>query len=130
MLWNSLMCLNYLDLRSLLCGSKPDSWTFDFIKNSTQIINIFSKVQQNEKSFDLCWNGKGITYFPYKGLTITSFNHPKVKIKVGAYAFEHILWPSFTNYVYLCEIQFLERLIVIFIEFPMTRNTQNLVVSH
>jgi hypothetical protein len=43
------MCLNYFDLRSLLCGSKPNSWTFDFIENLTQIINIFSKVQQNEK---------------------------------------------------------------------------------
>jgi hypothetical protein len=90
MLWNNLICLNCLNLRSLFCDSKPNSRTFDFIKNSTQIINIFSKVQQNENNNNLCRNDKGITYFPYKGLTITCFNHPKVKIK----RFDHYMFQS------------------------------------
>jgi hypothetical protein len=38
--------------------SKPNNWTFDFIYISTQILNKISKVQQNEKEFNLCRNGK------------------------------------------------------------------------
>jgi hypothetical protein len=36
---------------------------FYFIKILVQIINNFSKVQQNEKELNLCQNGKGTTIF-------------------------------------------------------------------
>jgi hypothetical protein len=127
MLWNSLMCSNYLNLKSLFCDLKLDSWTFDFIKNSTQIINIFSKVQPKKK-VNLCWNGESITYFPYKVLNITSFNHPKVKIKVRHMPLNK--YCSLVLQIMYVVFEILEKLIVIFIEFPMTRNTQNLVVPH
>jgi hypothetical protein len=45
MLWNNLLCLNYPNFKSMLWkvyDSKPDKWTFDFIK-------ILAKVRQNEK---------------------------------------------------------------------------------
>jgi len=46
MSWNSLMCLDCLNFKSLswkVCDSKPNSWTFDFIKISTHIINKIFK---------------------------------------------------------------------------------------
>jgi hypothetical protein len=51
MLWNSLVCLDCFSLKSLLWkvySLKLDSWTFDFIKFSAQIVNNFSKVQQKK----------------------------------------------------------------------------------
>jgi hypothetical protein len=40
MLWKSLMCLDYVNLKSPLWKvSKLDNWKFDFIKILTQIIN-------------------------------------------------------------------------------------------
>jgi hypothetical protein len=47
MLWNSLMCLDCPNFKSLswkVCGSKPNNWTFDFIEILGQIINKISKV--------------------------------------------------------------------------------------
>jgi meiotically up-regulated gene 157 (Mug157) protein len=52
MLWNNLMCLDFLNLKTLLWkvwSSKTNNLTFDFIKILAQIINIFSRTQQNEK---------------------------------------------------------------------------------
>jgi alpha-galactosidase/6-phospho-beta-glucosidase family protein len=52
MLWNNLMCLDYFNLKSMLWkvyGSNHDSWTFDFIKISTQIINKFLKSLKKQK---------------------------------------------------------------------------------
>jgi hypothetical protein len=42
MLWNSLMCIDYFSFKSLslkVFGSKPNTWTFDFIQILAQIIN-------------------------------------------------------------------------------------------
>jgi len=56
MLWNNLLvcidCFNFklLDLKLLkVCSSNLTVNFFDFIKNLAQIINNFSKVQQNKK---------------------------------------------------------------------------------
>jgi hypothetical protein len=56
MLWNSLVCQYYLNLKSLLWqvyDSKLDNGTFDFIKILAQIINIFSKVWPKNIIFNL-----------------------------------------------------------------------------
>jgi hypothetical protein len=61
MLWNSLVCQYYLNLKSLLWkvyDSKLDNGTFDFIKILAQIINIFSKVWPKNIIFNLWKNGK------------------------------------------------------------------------
>jgi len=51
MSWNSLVSLNFLFYVSVLKGLKfkPNNWTFDLIKISTQILNKISNIWQNEK---------------------------------------------------------------------------------
>jgi hypothetical protein len=64
MLWNNLVSLDYFSFKSLswkVSDLNLDRLTFNFIKISTQIMNKISKVWQNEKSFNLCQNGKGTT---------------------------------------------------------------------
>jgi hypothetical protein len=61
MLWDNLVCLDCLTFKSLSLKVYDLNLTyeiFDFIKILAQIINIFSKVWQNKKWFNLCWNGK------------------------------------------------------------------------
>jgi hypothetical protein len=44
MLWNNLMCLDFLNFKMLLwtvCNSKPNNLTFDFIRILAQIIYSF-----------------------------------------------------------------------------------------
>jgi hypothetical protein len=54
MLWNTLVCLDYFNLKSLLwtiCNSKLDNGTFYFIKFLAQIINNFSKSWQKNLNY-------------------------------------------------------------------------------
>ncbi len=66
MLWNTLVCLDCFNFKSLswkVCGSNPISPSFKFIKILARIMNNFSKVQQNKNKYNLCQNGKGIMVY-------------------------------------------------------------------
>jgi len=60
------VCLDCFNIKTLswhVYNSNLNIGSFDFILILAQIINNFSKVQQNENLFNLCRNGKGITIY-------------------------------------------------------------------
>jgi hypothetical protein len=79
---------------------KPDSWTLDFMKILTKVLNNFSKIRQNKKNFrskgTMCEDSTSFEFLNVHSLTYlpsgNSSEHKELEVYVSMM---QLTWPRF-----------------------------------